>query len=64
VYPTRPEVLELKIEYFKKFSMLMLDHPVNLYCCQAYPLVFETKLGGGGIKVYFIVAPRVNIEEQ
>jgi hypothetical protein len=64
VYPIRPETLEMKVEYFKKFSKLELSFPVNLYCNNLMPLVFETKLGGGGIRLYFIVAPRVNIDQQ
>jgi hypothetical protein len=64
VYPMRPEVLEMKVEYFKIFGKLELGYPVKLYCCESMPLVFETKLGGGGIRVYFIVAPRVNIDDQ
>jgi hypothetical protein len=64
VYPIRAEVLEMKVEYFKIFGKLELGYPVKLYCCESMPLVFETKLGGGGIRIYFIVAPRVNIDDQ
>lgn len=62
VYPISEDKIELNIEYFKKFNKLKLSYPVSLYCKGTMPLVFETKLGGGSIKLYFVVAPRVSTE--
>lgn len=58
VYPMTDDELECSIEYFSKFNKLKLTHPISLYCNSNMPLMFETKLGGGNIKLYFVIAPR------
>lgn len=58
VYPITEDEFEYNIEYFSKFNKLKLGHPVSIYCNSNMPLMFETKLGGGNIKLYFVIAPR------
>lgn len=58
VYPITEDEIECNIEYFCKFNKLKLSHPVSIYCNSNMPLMFETKLGGGNIKLYFVIAPR------
>lgn len=58
VYPITEDEFECSIEYFSKFNKLKLGHPVNMYCNSNLPLLLETKLGGGDIKLYFVIAPR------
>lgn len=58
VYPITEDEFGYNIEYFSKFNKLKLGHPVSIYCNSNMPLMFETKLGGGNIKLYFVIAPR------
>lgn len=62
IFPLEDVSVELSIEYIQIFNILQLNNQVNTYLDSSLPAVFTTRLGGGSITVFFIIAPRIDNE--
>ena len=60
VYPINEENVEFDLKLLNKFGLLKQTFTTNLYSHgDKLPFIFESRLGGGKILVYYLIAPRV-----
>jgi len=64
VYPLTDGYVIVSTEYLITFSKLNLTQQVTMYMANSLPLFFDTRLGGGNIKVLFVIAPRIERDEE
>ncbi len=58
VYPTDEDMSIFDIEYFNKFGILKSSYTTTMYTKSPLPIIFESRLGGGKIIVYYLLATR------
>ncbi len=64
VYPLTDGYVIVGTEYLITYSKLNLTQQVTMYLANSLPLIFDTRLGGGNIKVLFVIAPRIERDEE
>ncbi|MDD3474404.1 MAG: hypothetical protein PHP08_00690 [Candidatus Dojkabacteria bacterium] len=60
VYPLKDDVFKFSLKFFNKFGKLKLNNSVEMYICGQMPIVLLSKLGGGGVRIWFLLAPRTD----
>lgn len=58
VYPTSIDSSGFNIDYFIKFGKLKTSYTTTMYLHEGLPIIFESRLGGGKIVLYYLIAPR------
>lgn len=59
VYPINECRVDIAIEYIKIFNKIKFDNQVKILMCENLPIILETRVGGGGIIIHFMIAPRI-----
>lgn len=59
VYPIKDTKIQIDIDYIKELKELKFSYQCNMWIHNDFPLVLETKMGGGNIVLLFIIATRV-----
>ena len=60
VYPLKDDVFKFNLKFFNKFGKVKLNNSAEMYICGSMPIVLSSKLGGGGIRVWYLVAPLID----
>jgi len=59
----RPISIMMHIEHLVKFGKLKFTNNIILHIHETLPRIIETRFGAGNIKLYYLIAPRVKVED-
>ncbi len=60
VYPLKDDIFKFSLKFFNKLGKLKFNNTVEMYICGEYPIIVSTRLGGGGVRTWFLLAPRMD----
>lgn len=63
VCPLHDDVFKFSLKFFNKFGKMKTTNTVEMFVKGDYPIVLNTKIGNGSIKVWFLLAPRIDDQQ-
>ncbi len=60
VYPLKDDIFRFNLKFFNKFGKIKLTSSAEMYISGQMPIILSSRLGGGGLRIWFLLAPRID----
>lgn len=60
VYPLRNDTFKFNLKFLNKLGKFKLNNVVDAYVSGSLPIIFSSRMGGGGAQMWYLLAPRID----
>ncbi len=60
VYPLQNDTFKFNLKFLNKLGKLKLNNVVDTYISGTLPIIFSSRIGGGGAQMWYLLAPRID----